>query len=363
MRSIAPGSRYTAKPTMSKQHSSPIKCGVIGYGGSFNMGKGHLDQMRMAGMVPTAVCEVDKGRLEQAGRDFPGIELYESSELMLGKSAVELLAIITPHHMHAPLAIQCLNAGRHVVSEKPMAITTKECDDMIAAAHRSRTMISTYHNRHWDGHILSAVDHIVNKRWVGDIMRINIHWGGRSMPMDWWRSDRGWSGGILYDWGVHLLEYAMQLLPGAKCTEVTGFATEGYWVKKSTVHKLWHNNANEDEARLIARMDNGVAVDMTVTQLDSVGKPNSIEVVGTDGHYTIGFQNWTRTYHQDLVRVTETGPQPPSEWPKFYQNVSDHLTRDAPLVITAEWARRMIHFIDLAGQSAKQERSLATTYG
>jgi predicted dehydrogenase len=347
---------------MAKQHSSPIKCGVIGYGGSFNMGKSHLDQMLLAGMIPTAICEVDRGRLDQASRDFPGIELYESVEQMLARSSVELLSIITPHHTHAPLAIQCLSAGRHVVSEKPMAITTHECDAMISAAQSSNVMITAYHNRHWDGHVLAAVDHVVRKRWVGDVVRINIHWGSRGAPMDWWRSDRGWSGGILYDWGVHLLEYAMQLLPGARCTEVTGFATHGYWVGKSTAHKLWHNNPNEDEARLIARMDNGVAVDMTVTQLDD-GKGNAIDVVGTDGHYSIGFQHWTRTYHQDLHRIAETGPQPPSEWQRFYQNVNDHLTRGEPLVITAEWARRMIHVIDLACQSAKLGRSLPTTYG
>jgi scyllo-inositol 2-dehydrogenase (NADP+) len=348
---------------MPKLLTSPIKCGVIGYGGSFNMGRGHLDEMTLAGMVPTAVCELDPTRLEQAGRDFPGIGLFDSVEQMLAESAVELLAIITPHNTHAPLAIQCLNAGKNVISEKPFAISTEECDDMIAAAERNDRMVSCYHNRHWDGHILAAVDHLVKQRLAGDIVRINIHWGGRAMPRDWWRSDRSMSGGILYDWGVHLLEYALQLLPGAKCLEVTGFAKEGYWVGKSSAVKAWHKNANEDEARIVARMDNGVAIDLTVTQIDDVGMRSSFEVVGTEGHYSMAFQSWTRTYNEGLKKIIESGPQPPGESVKLYQNVNDHLTRGETLVITPEYARRMIHFIDLAGQSAKQGRSLATTYG
>ena len=344
--------------------SQAIKCGVIGYGGAFNMGKSHLDQMAAAGMIPTAVCELDRTRLEVASRDFPGIGTFDSLEAMLANSPVELVTIITPHNTHAPLAIQCMNAGRHVVSEKPIAITTAEVDQMIAAAKANNVMLSAYHNRHWDGNVISAVDHIVRQRWVGDVVRIGIHWGGRAVPIDWWRSDRAYSGGVLYDWGVHLLEYALQLLPGQTITEVTGFATNGYWVKRASEFKLWHRDPIEDEARLIARTNAGVAIDLTVTQLDVVGKQHMFEVVGTDGHYSMTFPTWTRTsVRPDGVKVAETGNQPPGEQYRYYQNVADHLMHDAPLVITAEYARRMVHMLDLGVQSAKQGRALPAIYG
>ncbi|MCG2659899.1 MAG: Gfo/Idh/MocA family oxidoreductase, partial [Kiritimatiellae bacterium] len=109
-----------------------IKVGVIGYGGAFNMGCAHLNEMKKAGMTPVAVAELDAKRLEVAIHDFPGIQTYASVAKMLAKSDVNLLAIITPHNTHAALAIQCLNTGRHVVCEKPLAITTAECDAMIA---------------------------------------------------------------------------------------------------------------------------------------------------------------------------------------------------------------------------------------
>ena len=120
---------------------------------------------------------------------------------MLKKSKVNLIVLITPHNTHAPLALKCLKAGRHVVCEKPLAITTEEVNDMIAAAEKSDVMLSTYHNRHWDGRIRQAVDRIKKKKEIGDIVRIELHMGGYGQPGNWWRTSRKISGGILYDWG------------------------------------------------------------------------------------------------------------------------------------------------------------------
>jgi len=142
----------TKQHIMKKYKSaSDIRVGIIGYGGAFNMGRGHLKEMEQAGMTPVAVCEVDAERLKVAETDFPGIETYSTVAEMLRKSDVNLVTIITPHNTHAKLALQCLKAGRHVVCEKPLAITTAECDAMIAAAKKSGVVLSTYHNRHWDG--------------------------------------------------------------------------------------------------------------------------------------------------------------------------------------------------------------------
>ncbi|HOL67474.1 MAG TPA: Gfo/Idh/MocA family oxidoreductase, partial [bacterium] len=204
-----------------------IKVGAIGYGGAFRMGKYHLDLCARAGMTPTAVTDIDPSRLEEARKDFPGIETYSSVGEMLRKSAVTLVVIITPHNTHARLALQCLKAGRHVVTEKPMAITTAECDAMIAAARSRKLLLSTFHNRHWDGCILEAVKRI-KAGTIGDVFRIEAHMGSYGQPKDWWRSSRTFSGGILYDWGVHLLEYSMQIIE-SEIVEVTGLDKTGYW--------------------------------------------------------------------------------------------------------------------------------------
>lgn len=342
---------------------NPLTCGVIGYGGAFNMGRQHLTEMQKAGMVPAAVCEIDPARLAIATTEFPGIETYSSVSEMLERSKVQLLAIITPHDTHAPLAIQCLQSGRHVVCEKPFAIGTAACDEVIAAAAKAGRVVSTYHNRHWDGWILRALDKILGpERVIGDVYKIRLFSGQRNMPRNWWRSDISKSGGILYDWGVHLLENALQLLPGARLTEVSGFNHTGYWASRAPKDQPWVNNAVEDEGRLIARFHTGQWVEMMITTLD---RPTHtlIEVVGTEGVYTItwpGYEVW-KTDGAGTASTT-SGKHYEGAGHKFYENIAGHIGRGEPLVITPQWARRMIHIVDLAVQSAAAGRAMTPVY-
>ena len=343
------------------KNASEIRVGVIGYGGAFNMGRGHLKEMEKAGMTPVAVCEVDAERLKVAETDFPGIQTYSTVAEMLRKSDVNLVTIITPHNTHAKLALQCLKAGRHVVCEKPLAITTAECDAMIAAAKKAGVVLSTYHNRHWDGCILSAIDHIKKNKRIGEIVRVEARMGERAQPGDWWRGSRSISGGILYDWGVHLLEYSLQLID-SEVVEVSGFAKSGYWAPKTK----WKKDTIEDEASATIRFRNGVWMQLTISAIDSNKKPGTLEITGTEGSYITDIHGYNSGYQlrsrtgQSLT--VEEGRHRPDEWHCFYQNIADHLTKGTKLVITPEWSRRPIHIIDLAVQSAKQGRTLAAKY-
>jgi predicted dehydrogenase len=339
------------------KNASDIRVGVIGYGGAFNMGRGHLKEMEQAGMTPVAVCEVDAERLKVAVTDFPGIQTYPTVAEMLRKSDVNLITIITPHNTHAKLALQCLKAGRHVVCEKPLAITTAECDAMIAAAKKSGVVLSTYHNRHWDGWILRAVEQIKEKKVIGDIYRVEARMGARSLPGDWWRTSRTISGGILYDWGVHLLEYGLQLID-SDITEVAGFSKTGYWAPKTK----WKKDTNEDEAEAVVRFRNGAWLTLNITSLDSNAKPGFLEITGTEGSYVMDWSGYTIHKREGQNYSLEQGAHYPNAWEKFYGNIADHLTKGAKLVITPEWSRRPIHILDLAAQSAKKGRALAAKY-
>jgi len=336
--------------------SNDIKVGVIGYGGAFNMGRGHLREMMHAGMTPSVVVDVDKARLKVAEEEFPGIQAYVSVKEMLRKAEVDLLAIITPHNTHAKLALECLNAGKHVVCEKPFAITTAECDAMIAAAKKKRVMLSTYHNRHWDGCILQAVK-TIRSGVIGDVIRVEAHGGGYGKPGDWWRSSKSISGGILYDWGVHMLEYMLQIV-SSDIVEVTGFAKKGFWAPQTA----WKDDTNEDEGFAVIRFANGTWGSLCISQIDSNPKRGMIEVTGTKGTYLFD-GGWFEVYtHDGNDTVIRKGQNPPSEWWAYYQNVADHLTKGTPLVITPEWARRPIHILDLANQSAKKGTALRARY-
>lgn len=336
--------------------ASDIKVGVIGYGGAFNMGKCHLNEMKRAGMTPLAVCEIDESRLKVATADFPGIETYSSVDAMLKKSKVDLVTLITPHNTHAPLGVKCLKAGRHVVAEKPMAVTTEECDAMIAAAKKSGVILSTYHNRHWDSIILGAMKHL-KAGAIGKIVRVDIDWGGWGKPGDWWRSSKSISGGILYDWGVHLLEYTLQMVR-SDIEEVAGFTWSGVWADQTK----WKKDTIEDEGFIVVRFAGGAWSTLRLSAIEGRPNQNRQKVVGTKGTMIMDWNTTEIIAQRGTDIVTTRTPNPPSEGWKFYQNIADHLTKGTPLVITAEWARRPIHILDLACRSAKVGHALKAKY-
>ncbi len=340
------------------KQASDIKVGVIGYGGAFNMGRHHLSEMRMAGMTPVAVCEIDPARLQVAEADFPGIETYTKVEQMLKKSDVNLVAIITPHNTHASLGVKCLNAGKSVVCEKPLAITTAECDRMIAVAKARKCVISTYHNRHWDGCILKALD-VIGSGAIGSPFRIDAQMGGFGKPADWWRSSKSISGGILYDWGVHLLEYSLQILSGDKIGEVCGVAHSGHWAEET----VWKHDTNEDEAFTLVRFKSGRFLTLCMSSLNTLPSRKWIEIRGTKGSYAFDGGTWEMvTFNERKEKTVTSGNNPASEGYKLYQNIADHLVKGEKLVISGEWARRPIHILDLANQSARKGKTLKALY-
>jgi scyllo-inositol 2-dehydrogenase (NADP+) len=328
-----------------------IRCAVIGYGGAFNMGYAHLSQMQTAGMSPVAAAELAPDRLEVARKDFPGIQTFTTVAEMLETARPDLVAIITPHNTHAALSLQCLQAGASVVCEKPMAITLEECDEMIALARAKDLLLSVYHNRHWDGCILEALDRILNKGQVGEVFRVEAHMGGFGNPGDWWRSSHSISGGVHYDWGVHLIEYALQVID-SEVVEVSAFAKTGVWQTK------WGEDTNQDELSAIVRFANGILLNLRITTLDIQPDPFPLVLTGTQGKYFMDH----RTFELHRKEGDEThvvkGPNRPSETEKYYRNIAEALTGKAGLVISPEWSRRTMEILALASKSAATNRTV-----
>jgi predicted dehydrogenase len=339
-----------------RSKASEIKVGVIGYGGRFGMGRAHLNLMAEAGMTPAAVAELKPELLREAEKDFPGIETYDSVDAMLKESDIQLVTVITPHNTHAELGLKCLKAGRHVVMEKPFAITTAECDRMIAEARKRGRVLSVYHNRHWDGCIMQAVK-TIQAGAIGDVYRVEAHMGRWEQPANWWRSRRTLSGGILYDWGVHLLEYTFQIID-SEMTEVAAFDTSGYWAQKVS----WAGDTNEDEAHMVVRYADGRWSTLTITHLDSNPKPRQVEITGTKGSYLFDNKTYTLIQQKAGKVVRTDGANPPNQYVRYYRNIADHLTKKTELVITPEYARRPAHALDLARRSIKAGKAMAVKY-
>jgi predicted dehydrogenase len=237
-----------------------------------------------------------------------------------------------------------------------MAITTGECDRMISAAKKNRVMLSVYQSRHWDGCIMKAVEKLRSKP-IGEVVRIHARMGGWSRPRDWWRSSKSISGGVLFDWGAHLLEYTFQILD-SDIVEVTGFTKSGFWAGKTA----WKKDTNEDEGSIVVRYANGAWSTMTVSSIDSRENQDVIEVVGTEGSYLFNHETWRMITHEDGEVVVRKGRNPRSRWSEYYRNIANHLIRGEKLVITAELSRRIIHVIDLGLVSSKRGKGLKPKY-
>ena len=326
-----------------------IKVGVVGYGPAYGMGKYHFDQMAATGvMQPFAACDLNEKQLEVARQQFPGIETYTSVDEMLRKSEVELLAIILPHNLHASIAVKCLKAGRHVVVEKPFAITVDECDQMIAAARKSKVMLSTFHNRHWDANILTIMKHLPK---IGRPYRWESFHGSRSKPREWWRSDKKVSGGIIFDWGAHFTEWMLQVMPG-QIQDISGFM----------VNEVWKHVTNEDEVTAVVRFKDGAMAMHTDTSLDGAPKA-TIRIAGTQGTIIATHGSVELHYVDDQgARIVATVPLEARACEKYYQNVADHLLKGKKLVITAEKARRVIQVLDYACRSAQSGKQMKAKY-
>lgn len=216
---------------------------------------------------------------------------------------------------------------------------------------------------------MRAYDQIVNKGAIGDVFRVELHMGDHAMPRDWWRSSRSISGGIMYDWGVHLLEYALQIVD-SDVAEVSGYAKNGHWQSKVPKRFSCANDMNEDEATAIVRFANGAMVNLSISHLDTSGRP-PVAFHGTRGSYTVDYfggpdrpAGWTtRTATKTGKIVVKTGKHPKGKHDSYYKNIADHLTGRAKLVITPQWARRPVHIIDLAMRSAAQGRALKAKHG
>lgn len=327
-----------------------IRMGVIGYGGAFNMGKVHFDQAINAGIKPAAVCDLDKARTEQAKADYPDIETFNNVEDFLTKAPVDLVTVITPHNTHADLCIQAAKAGKHVITEKPMCITADEATRMIDASKAAGKMLSIYHNRRWDGDFM-AIRKTIESGAIGDIFSLEAYMGGYGHPGKWWRAQKDISGGNFYDWGAHVIDWALHFIP-KKIVDVTGIYQK----------RVWMDVTNEDHTQAIIRFEDNVWANIEMSNISKVGKPR-YRILGTkggiedrwDGHFTL-FNEVNGLRSESKVSYLE------GDWAAYYVNVAEHLAEGKALVVTPESGRRIISVIETAEKSAKEGKALVPPF-
>jgi predicted dehydrogenase len=335
--------------TFGRAEGKPLKAAVIGYGASFKMGQHHLKSLKEgAGFEPVGICDLVEQRRIEGTQDFPGITTYASADKMLKVSGADLIVVITEHCYHAKIAVQCLNAGKHVVTEKPFCVTVKEADTMIDAARKNKKMLSVFHNRRWDGDYM-AIKRVINQGMIGDVFHVEACMGGYGHPGYWWRADKKISGGAFYDWGAHVVDWVLGLAPG-KIMEVSGYFQD---------KRVWFDVTNEDHCNATVRFSSGCSANIELSSLAAVKKPRW-RILGTQG----GILDWdtddtfTVFSHKNGISLESKMKYFQSDWHAYYRNVADHLLLGEALAVTPESARRVISLISTAEQSSRTGKAM-----
>lgn len=148
---------------------------------------------------------------KRAQEKYPGVTSYGSLEDMLAGDN-ELVVVNTPNDTHYAYAKKALQAGKHVIVEKPFTTTVDEAKELIELARQQNKMLSVYHNRRYDSDFRTAAK-IIREGWLGDVVEAEIHYDRykEELSPKLHKEIPGPSTGSLLDLGSHLIDEALQL--------------------------------------------------------------------------------------------------------------------------------------------------------
>ncbi|QNE41337.1 oxidoreductase [Hymenobacter sp. NBH84] len=270
--------------------ASPIQTGLLAYGMS-----GQIFQAPFVAAHPGfALRAVTERHQQRAAQDYPTIQSYPSVEALLADPELELVIVNTPSNTHVDLATQALLAGKHVLVEKPVAITTPELEGLLELAQRQGRHFLAYQNRRWDSDF-QAVRAVVESGQLGKLHEVHFRYDRFRTPLNAkkFKEEPGPGAGLFYDLGPHLLDQAISLFGAPlSCT------------KTLTSHRPY--SRVDDYFHLHLRYPEGLEVFLTSGLL--VAQPSPAFVLhGTRGSFSKMRSDAQEAQLQAGMRPTEPG--------------------------------------------------------
>ena len=188
---------------------------MVGFGG---MAGWHYDLIqRIDDLEVAGIWDIKEERRTYA--EGKGIHVYKSEEDLMADPTVDIVLVATPNDVHKGVVIRAMEAGKNAVSEKPVTLCSADLAEMRAAAEKTGKFFTVHQNRRWDEDFLT-VKNIMAEGKLGEIFRIEsrVH-GSRGIPGDW-RQEKEHGGGMVLDWGVHLLDQILYMYGDRKIETV-----------------------------------------------------------------------------------------------------------------------------------------------
>ncbi|MBQ6864043.1 MAG: Gfo/Idh/MocA family oxidoreductase [Clostridia bacterium] len=250
--------------------ANKVRLGIIGLG---NMGSGHLRNYEKGAMPEievTALCDIDETRFAPALEKAPDAKCFDNATDLINSGLVDAILICTPHYFHPPMAIEGLNAGLHVMSEKPAGVYTKQVRELNEVAAKSDKTFAIMFNQRTNC-VYRKVRELVQGGEYGEIRRVN--W----IITSWFRTQAyyqsgGWratwegeGGGVMLNQCPHQLDL-WQWICGMPA-KVRAVCHEG----------KWHDIEVEDDVSIYVEYPNGATGTFITTTGDCPGT-NRLEI-------------------------------------------------------------------------------------
>lgn len=346
------------------------RIGIIGTGG---ISHAHMTGYKaLEGVEVAAACDLSAERREAFGERYGVAALYGEYREMLAREDLDAVSVCVWNNGHRDATVAALEAGCHVLCEKPMALNAREAREMQAAAERAGRLLMIGFVRRFGPETDAARD-FLDRGVLGDIYYAKVSYLRRCGNPGGWFADRSRSGGgPLIDLGVHVIDLARYLMGNPNPVSAFGATFSGMGVRANIRGIDRYRAADfsdfcdvEDLATALVRFDNGAVMAVeTSYSLEIREDTGSVQLFGTKGGASIdpAFEIHTEMENRlvDLApRVTKGADWFESIFRREIAHFADCVANGVPCRSPAEDGVALMRIIDGIYESARTGREVA----
>ena len=338
----------------------PIRTAILSYGMSGEVFHAPLISAHRGFSLDVIVQRKSDSALAR----YPNVKIMRSADDVISDSSIELVVVNTPNETHFEYSRRALEAGKHVVLEKPITVTTAEADELIALARKQKRILAPFQNRRWDGGFLT-VQKILKEGRLGKIAEYESHYDRfrNYIQPQTWKEVRTPGTGILYNLGSHMIDQVLVLFGLPKQVDARiGAQREGGQVDDFYDIRLQYDNflAIIKSSYLVCDAGPQYIIHGTQGSFTKYGIDPQEEALKIGG--IPGSEGWGREPKEYWGRlktminnqaVTEIVETLPGNYLGFYQNLFEAIREGNSLAVKPEEAREVIRVIEACYESSR----------